>query len=238
MVTDVKRRGEKMMRSINVYNQRDVQTGARRARKLSWHRAIQQGGGTIIAGDMNAQSRWWDPRWREQRHVTMCEEIIDEYGLEIGNDHRLTHHWARRGKDGELITDLTLATRPITQWTILEESHATDSDYEVIEWEFNPDKQEEEADHVQIIGWHLAAMSNEDEEAAEKLCQELERDRAHLGEECMGDDVEREAEWCQATQSKVGDAKEKKYESGLDWRGGGTARSTIGEAHWGEKREG
>jgi len=79
----------------------------------------------------------------------------------------------------------------------------------VIEWEVNVDKQEE-ADHVQVIGWNLAAMSQEDKEAAEKLLKELERDRAHLGEECMGDDVEREAEWCQATVSKVLDVKAKK----------------------------
>jgi len=40
MVTDVRRRGENMTRIINVYDQRDVQTGERRARKLNWHRAI------------------------------------------------------------------------------------------------------------------------------------------------------------------------------------------------------
>jgi hypothetical protein len=49
-----------------------------------------------------------------------------------------------------------------------------------------------------------------DEEAAQKLWKELERNRAHLGDECMGDYVKREAEWCQATLSKVLDAKAKK----------------------------
>jgi len=34
--------------------------------------------------------------------------------------------------------------------------------------------------------WNLAAMSKEDEEAAEKLWKELEGQRAHLDEECMG----------------------------------------------------
>ena len=51
-------------------------------------------------------------------------------------------------------------------------------------------RQLEEADHVQVIGWNLAAMSKEDEKAAEKLWWELERDRAHLGEKCTGDNVE------------------------------------------------
>jgi len=53
-------------------------------------------------------------------------------------------------------------------------------------------------------------MPKEDEEAAEKLWRELESERAHLGEECTGDDVEREAEWCQEALSKVLDAKAKK----------------------------
>ena len=110
MVTDVKQRGETMTRIINVYNQRDVQTGEGRARKLNWHRAIQQGGGTIITGDMTAHSQRWDPRCREYRDATCCEEMIDEDGLEIGNDDRYTHDWARSGEGDESSIDLTLAT--------------------------------------------------------------------------------------------------------------------------------
>ena len=63
----------------------------------------------------------------------------------------------------------------------------------MIEWHYNVDKQEE-AHLVQVIGWNLAPMSKQDEEAAEKVWKELERERAHLGEECTGDNVEREAD--------------------------------------------
>jgi len=63
---------------------------------------------------------------------------------------------------------------------------------------------------VQVIGWNLAAMTKEDQQAAEKLWKELERERAHLGKECTGDDVEREAKWCQETLSKVPNGKGKK----------------------------
>jgi hypothetical protein len=155
--TGVRSRGEKITRIINVYDPRDVQTGERWARKLNWHRPIQQGGSTIIAGDMNSHSRRWVPRWREQRDATFREEIADEDGLEFGNDDRPTHHWARNGREGESTIDLTLTTRPITRWTRLDGSHATGSDHVLIEWEFNVDKQEE-VDHVQVIGWKLAAM--------------------------------------------------------------------------------
>jgi hypothetical protein len=183
---------------------------------------------------MNAHSRIWDPRCRERRDATFWEEIIDEYGLQKGNNNdRPTHHWARNGEEGKSTIDLTLATRPITRWTTQDGSHATGSNQEVIEWQFNVDRQEE-ADHVQVTGWNLAAMSTEDQEAAEKLWWELERERAHLGEECREDDVEREAECCQETLSNILDAKAKKSESAFDRRGGAMARSRRGEVQWGE----
>jgi len=87
--------------------------------------------------------------------------------------------------------------------------HATASDHEVIEWEFSVNKQEE-ADHVQVVGWNLAAMTNEDEKAAEMLWIELEGQRARLDEVFTGDELEREAECCQEMLRKVLDAKAKK----------------------------
>lgn len=69
---------------------------------------------------------------------------------------------------------------------------------------------QEETDHVQVIGWNLAAMSKVDEEAAERLWNELEGQRAHLDVECTEDKVKCEAEWCQETLRKVLDAKTNK----------------------------
>jgi hypothetical protein len=104
-----------------------------------------------------------------------------------------------------------LATQPITGWITQNGSHATGSDREVIKWEFNVNKQEE-ADQVQVIQCTLPAMSKEDQEAAKKLWRDLERERAHLGKECKGDNVEGEAELCQETLSRVQHAKAKKIE--------------------------
>jgi len=53
-------------------------------------------------------------------------------------------------------------------------------------------------------------MSKEDEEAAEKLWRDVERERVHLGKEGMGDDVEQEAQRCQEKLSNVLDAELKK----------------------------
>jgi hypothetical protein len=111
VVTDGIRRGETIRRIINVYDQCDIQTGERGARKQNWHSAIQVGGGTIIVDNMNTYSRRWNPRCREQHNATFWEAIIDEHGLEIGNDDdRPTNHRARNGEEGESTIDLTQAT--------------------------------------------------------------------------------------------------------------------------------
>jgi len=108
IVTDFRRRGEKISRIVNVYDQRDTQLGERQAQKVNWQRVIQQGG-TVLAGDFNAHSSRWDLWCRAQRDAAFWEAVIDENGLEIGNDGRSTHYWPREDHEGELVIDLTLA---------------------------------------------------------------------------------------------------------------------------------
>jgi hypothetical protein len=110
IVVDINRRGEKMTRIVNIYDQKEGETGERQVRKLNWQRIIRQGGGgTVLAGDFNARSQRRDPRCTEGRDVTYWEEIIDEDGLVIGNDHRPTHYWTRHDSMGESVIDLTMA---------------------------------------------------------------------------------------------------------------------------------
>jgi hypothetical protein len=59
--TDVRRRGEKITRIANVYDQRDMQSGERQAQKVHWPSVIRQGG-SVLAEDFNAHSSRWDPR--------------------------------------------------------------------------------------------------------------------------------------------------------------------------------
>jgi endonuclease/exonuclease/phosphatase family metal-dependent hydrolase len=150
IVTDVRRRGEKVTRIVNIYDQKDTQSRERPARKLRWQRIIRQGC-TVLAGDLNAHSKRWDPRCTEQRDAVFLEDILDENGLEIGNDDRATHYWKREDLEGKSIIDLTLPNRPIGKCTILAEHHATGSDHEVIEWEVDVETQEE-ADHERVVG--------------------------------------------------------------------------------------
>jgi hypothetical protein len=210
IVVDIKRMGEKMTRIVNIYDQKEWETAERPARRLSWQRIIRQGGGgTVLEGDFNAHSLPCDPRCTEQRDTTYWEEIIDENGLVVGNDDRPTHYWTRHDSMGESIIDLTLANRPFGKSMILDGSHATGSDHKKIEWALEMEKQEE-AVGTQVKGWNLAAMSQDDVEAAEELWRERAKDRAHLAAESTGDEVESEAEWCHEALSKVLDATAKK----------------------------
>jgi len=201
IVTDVRRRGEKITRIVNVYEQTDTQSGERQAQKVNWQSVIWQSG-TVLTGDCNAHSSQWDQMCHAQRNAAFWEGVIDEYGLEIGNDGRSTHYWTREDHEGEPVIDLSLANRPIIKRTILADNHATGSDHDVIEREVEADGQEE-ADHERVVGWNSAAMAENNWEAAEKLWRELAKERAHLDAECTEDEMEQEAAWCQEAISSV-----------------------------------
>jgi len=66
IVVHTKRKGEKLIRIVNIYDQRATETGERPARRLNWQKIMRQGGGgMVLAGDFNAHSQLWDPRCTE-----------------------------------------------------------------------------------------------------------------------------------------------------------------------------
>jgi hypothetical protein len=91
----------------------------------------------------------------------------------------------------------------------VEASNAAESDHEIIEWQVDM-KQLEEAEGRQVVGWNLAAKSQESEEQVDNLWKDKARGKAYLGGESTGDEVESEAEWCQESLSKVLDTTAKK----------------------------
>jgi hypothetical protein len=110
---DVRMRGETISRIVNVYKQKDTQSGVRPASKLN-RQIVHRQGGTVLAGDFNTHSTRWDPRCQVQRDATFWKDVIDNNGLEIGNDGRASHHWTREGHGGESVIGLMLANQPIT----------------------------------------------------------------------------------------------------------------------------
>ena len=208
IAAEVRGRGERITRMVNIYDQKNTQSGERTARKLDWRRVIRQGN-TVLAGDFNPHGIRWNPRCQVQRDAAFWEDVIDENGLEIGNDCEPTHHWTREGHERESVIDLTRANRPITKWSILADDHATGSDHKVIRWEVQVDRQGE-AGQERVAGWNSAAMTEEDAKAAEKLWMELPKDRAHLDADCTAEKVEQEAAWCQEAMGNVLDATARK----------------------------
>lgn len=52
LFVNIKSRGEKLIRIINIYDQEARETGERTSRTLDWQKVITQGGGgTMLAGD-------------------------------------------------------------------------------------------------------------------------------------------------------------------------------------------
>jgi len=216
IVTDVRTRGERIMRIVNIYDQKNTHSGERPARKSDWPRVIRQGS-TNLAGDCKAHGIQWKPRCQVQWDAEFWEDVIDENGLEIGHDGEATHHWTREGHEGESVIDLTLANRPITKWSILADNQATGSDHEVIEWAVEVDRQEE-AGHERVVGWNLAAMTVEDAKAAEKLWMELAKERAQVDAECTADEVDQEAAWFKEAMGNVLDVTAMKIRICAQWK--------------------
>lgn len=54
-----------------------------------------------------------------------------------------------------------------------------------------------------MVGWNLAATTEDDTEGAEKLWAELAMKRAHLDVKWTEDEVEQEVTWCQVALRSV-----------------------------------
>lgn len=107
---EINRSSKRLIRIVNIYNQRGWETGERPAEKLYWQKMIWQEGGSMVpTAEINVRSKCWYPRCTELREVTYRDEIVDEHRLVIGNHDRSTNYWMLNGTKGESIIDLTLA---------------------------------------------------------------------------------------------------------------------------------
>ena len=113
IATAVGCRGEMITGIITIYEQKNMHSGERQGRMMNWQRVIQQRS-TILVRDYNTHSIQWNPRCQVQRNAAFWEDVIDQNGLEIGDNGEATHHWTRDGHEGEWVIDLMPANRTIT----------------------------------------------------------------------------------------------------------------------------
>jgi len=112
IVTDVLTRGEKVTRIVNVNIEQDTKSRERPAQKLRWQRSIWKGR-TVLAGDCNAHTRWWHPKYTEQWDTVFWEDVLDKNKLEFGREDQAPHNGNREYFKGKSIIDLTLGNRPV-----------------------------------------------------------------------------------------------------------------------------
>jgi hypothetical protein len=194
IATDVRRRGERITRIFNLYHQKNTHSQEGPAQKLNLRRVIWLGG-ALRTWDFNVHRIRWDPRFQVQQDAVFWEDVIDQNGMDIGNDGEASHHWAREGYTGESVIQLTLANQTLNKWSIPADDHATGSHHNITEWEVEVDRPEE-AGQERVVGWNLAAIIEKDMKAAEKLWMELLKERALLDAEFLAAEVEQEAAWC------------------------------------------
>jgi hypothetical protein len=121
--------------------------------------------------------------------------VIDKIGLEIGDDGRHKLYSTREDHEGASGISMTLANRAVLRWTIPADDRATGFHHQVIDWEVNVHRQGEAARKIVVVS-NLAAMTEQDSDAAEKVWMELVKERALLSAECTEDEGEQEATWC------------------------------------------
>jgi endonuclease/exonuclease/phosphatase family metal-dependent hydrolase len=99
-------KGKRNVMVINVYDGK--QERERPAQRADWKKILRRSKNVVVAGDMNAHSKTWNPRAEKWRNATFWEDIIEQHGLVIWNSAEAT----RSGPNTDRISiiDLTLAS--------------------------------------------------------------------------------------------------------------------------------
>jgi len=160
----------------NTYDQHEGSETNRPAQCAAWteiarHRRV------IIAGDMNAHSKVWNPRATRSRNHTFWERLIEEEDLFVWNTEEATRMGP--GAENHSIIDLTLSSPNIElNWCLLREE-ATGSDHELIAWEVLGTPGQGVDTSTEVMGWDISGWdpAKESEEEDKKKARER-RERA------------------------------------------------------------
>ena len=137
---------------VNVYDRHTTSESIRPAQKAAWgelarHRRV------VIAGDMNAHSKVWNPKTMRPRNNVFWEKLISEHGLSVWNTEEETRMGV--GADIHSIIDLTLSSQEVDlRWSIVREQ-ATGSDHKVIGWEIVGAEGPSQDTSGEMTGWDI-----------------------------------------------------------------------------------
>jgi len=134
--------------------------------------------------DSNAYRSQSDPRCRLLLNGSSWEEVIDKDGLESAKNGRSTHYSTRQDHKDKSVIDMTFTNWPRMIWLILADDYAAGSDYNLIDWEIETER---EVEYEWVVRWNLATMTGKNVKAAEMIWTEPAKERAYLDAECTED---------------------------------------------------
>jgi len=159
----------------DVYDRHEGRDEANRsAQRAAWgeiakHRRV------IVAGDMNAHSKMWNPKATYNKNHTFWERLITEEDLFVWNTEEATRMGP--GVMNHSIIDLTLSSPNMDlNWCLLVEE-ATGSDHEVIAWEVLGNSHPTAITSTETTGWNISGWdpAKESEEEEKKKAEERQR---------------------------------------------------------------
>ena len=147
----------------NVYDRHAGSEKDRPAQRAAWgeiarHRRV------VVAGDMNAHSKLWNPRTTRPRNNVFWEQLIQDSGLVVWNSEEETRMGA--GAEIHSIIDLTLSLPEVElNWSL---GLAAGSDHELLQWEVLGAASPADATSSVTTGWDIGGWDprgKEEEEA-------------------------------------------------------------------------
>lgn len=201
---DSQKKKKRKTRIVNVYDNwvgRDqIWQGYRQEKRraiedVDWQKNIE--GRTVLTGDFNAHSTYWNPECRRRERAEKLEALIDTYGLIVNNDTSIPTRPKQTA--GRSIIDLTITTPAlgyVAEWSIDPEC-ATPSDHELITFDL------ENLDQTygiigpskEITGWALKNLTEEQVRAMEKYWMELSTESSSVSERSSREELDLEAVW-------------------------------------------
>jgi len=137
----------------NVYDRHEGREGNRPVQRAAWTK-IARHRRVIVAGDMNAHSKMWNPMATRNRNHIFWEQLIENEGLFVWNTEEATRIGA--GAEIHSIIDLTLSSPNMDlNWCLLDEE-ATGSDHELIAWEAQGAADPRADTSTETTGWDIS----------------------------------------------------------------------------------
>jgi len=162
----------------NVYDRHEGREGNRPAQRAAWTEIVRHRQ-VIVAGNMNAHSKMWNPMAARNRNHIFWEQLIENEGLSVWNTKEATRIGARA--EIHSIIGLTLSSPNMDlNWCLLDEE-ATGSDHELIVWEVQGAADPRADTSTETTGWDISRWDPA-KESAEKEKKKAEERRAKARE--------------------------------------------------------